>query len=159
MQKFSDRTGREWLVDVTVATIQDARKTLGVDLIDAAGEVLARLQSDPVLLVDVLYVVCRDQAGAEGVSDDAFGRLMAGDVIDEATTALLEAMLNFFPKLRRPAIRAAWNRYQELETSATNQIMSRMADKSIDQAVTRRVDQHLDAALELIGIPSNTPTG
>jgi len=110
MKTFTDNKGRTWTLEVTVATVKRVRALCRVDLnsiveLDKnnkpSAELLERLSSDPVLLVDVLYAVCKPQADKLGVSDEDFGEAMAGDAIEHATTALLEEVINFFPESKR----------------------------------------------------------
>ena len=110
MKSFTDNKGRIWTIEVTVATVKRVRALCKVDLnsiveLDKnnkpSAELLERLSSDPVLLVDVLYAVCKPQADKLGVSDEDFGEAMAGDAIEHATTALLEEVINFFPESKR----------------------------------------------------------
>ena len=64
---------------------------------DVDGTLLEKLINDPILLCDVIYCVCMEEADSRGVSDEDFGRAMAGDAIELATTALLEELVDFFP--------------------------------------------------------------
>ena len=110
MKTFTDNKGRTWTLEVTVATVKRVRGLCKVDLnsiveLDRnnrpSAELLEQLSSDPVLLVDVLYAVCKSQADKLGVSDVDFGEAMAGDAIEHATTALLEEIIDFFPEGKR----------------------------------------------------------
>jgi hypothetical protein len=114
MKSFTDNKGRTWTLEVTVATVKRVRALCRVDLnsiveLDKnnkpSAELLERLSSDPVLLVDVLYAICKPQADKLGVSDEDFGEAMAGDVIEHATTALLEEVIDFFPEAKRLVMR------------------------------------------------------
>jgi hypothetical protein len=98
MTPFTDKDGREWPVVVNVGALRRVRDTLGVDLMDVAGgDLLERLADDPVILVNVLYVLCRAEADARGVTDEDFGRAMVGGVLDDAASALFKELLAFFP--------------------------------------------------------------
>ena len=110
MKTFTDNKGRIWTLEVTVATVKRVRALCRVDLnsiveLDKnnkpSAELLERLSSDPVLLVDVLYAVCKPQADKLGITDEDFGEAMAGDAIEYATSALLEEVINFFPESKR----------------------------------------------------------
>ncbi len=110
MKSFTDNKGRTWTLEVTVATVKRVRALCKVDLnsiveLDKnnkpSAELLERLSSDPVLLVDVLYAVCKPQADKLGITDEDFGESMAGDAIEQATTALLEEVIDFFPESKR----------------------------------------------------------
>ena len=80
MKSFTDNLGRTWTLVVNVAAIKRVRALCGVDLnaiveIDKdnnpTAELLERLSTDPVLLVDVLYAVCKTECDQKGVSDEA----------------------------------------------------------------------------------------
>ena len=110
MKSFSDNKGRTWTLEVTVATVKRVRGLCKVDLnsiveLDKnnrpSAELLERLSSDPVLLVDVLFAVCKPQADKLGITDEDFGEAMAGDAIEHATNALLEEIIDFFPEAKR----------------------------------------------------------
>ena len=114
MKTFTDNKGRTWTLEVTVATVKRVRALCRVDLnsiveLDKnntpSAELLERLSSDPVLLVDVLYAVCKPQADKLGITDEDFGEAMAGDAIEHATTGLLEEVIDFFPEAKRLVMR------------------------------------------------------
>jgi len=88
MRQFKDVKGREWSITIDVAAIRRVRTALGIDLMDLAGGDLAdKLLNDPVTLADVLAVLC------EGMDPAA----LFGQVLDDAATALLRELLDFFP--------------------------------------------------------------
>src|SRR5262245_66052332 len=102
MKTFSDNAGRIWTLQINVDAIKRVRDLAEVNLLEVVeGKLLERLISDPVLLCDVIYSVCKPEADAKQVSDEDFGRAMAGDAIEAATTALLEELVGFFPQARR----------------------------------------------------------
>ena len=76
------------------------------------------MTGDPVLLVDLLYCICKVQADAAGVTDEEFGAGLAGDSIQAATDAFLDELIDFFPLGKRQILRRAWTRLQEAETKA-----------------------------------------
>ena len=94
MKTFRDNKRRVWTLEVNVAAIKRVRGLCKVDLnsiveVDAENRPTAhlheQLSSDPVLLVDVLYAICKPEADKLGVSDEDFGESMAGDAIEQAT--------------------------------------------------------------------------
>ena len=116
MRTFRDNRGRVWQIALNVWEVKRVRAALGVDLanaitVDAKGDVNAglvdRIANDPCLLVDILWVLCEDQAREEGVADVDFGSSLAGDSIEEATTAFLDELVDFFPGARRLFLRKA----------------------------------------------------
>lgn len=109
MHTFTDNTGSVWTLSVNVSAIKRVRALCGVDLTsitdisgsDVTESLLHKLSVDPVLLVDVLYALCKSEADARKISDEQFGSAVFGDVIVSATDALLEEMVDFFPGSKR----------------------------------------------------------
>lgn len=143
MAKFKDNAGREWVVDVNIATLKSVNTELGVDLLDASsndGEILKRLYFDPMFLADVLFVVCRDQAGRAEVSDEDFGRGLAGDAIDDGHRALLDSLQSFFRNPnQRQAFAKALERMDTLEAKLHAASLEMLSDEQIDQAIEREL--------------------
>ena len=94
MTTFTDNNDREWRVDVTVGTARDCRRLLEFDICELPGDIekVGRLRSDDILLADVLYLCCREQCEQRNVTDEQFGRLLCGDVIDRAEDALWDSL-------------------------------------------------------------------
>ncbi len=106
MKTFTDNAGRTWTVTINVDAIKRVRTLVQVNLLDVLDDgckLLAELHDDPVLLVDVLYCVCKPESDAQNVTDEEFGRAMSGDAILQASTALLEELSDFFPNARQRA--------------------------------------------------------
>ena len=146
MKSFTDNKGRTWTIEVTVATIKRVRALCKVDLnsiveLDKnnkpSAELLEQLSTDPVLLVDVLYAVCKPQADKLGITDEDFGEAMAGDAIEHATSALLEEVIDFFPEAKRMVMRkilSAIRKFSEaakrkLETELNGEFESRVVSE------------------------------
>ncbi|MEX2187955.1 MAG: hypothetical protein WD875_14210 [Pirellulales bacterium] len=105
MPSFKDTNGREWLVTLNVAQVKRVREQLRINLADLQeGDLLSRL-ADPVTLVDVLFVLVQPQADDINVSDEQFATGLGGDTLTAASTALLEALCDFFPDPQRMLLR------------------------------------------------------
>ena len=117
MQKFVDRAGRIWIVDIDNTTLRRVKTLTGVHLLEAIdGDLITRLSTDPLLLGDVLFAICKPQADQQQITDEAFGEGLAGNSIDDATGALLEALINYFPESRRRLLRKAAEKQKLIET-------------------------------------------
>jgi hypothetical protein len=101
MKTFTDNAGRTWTIAINVDAIKRVKGLLDVNLLEIVeGTLIEKLIRDPVLLCDVIYVVCKPQADEQNISDEDFGRAMAGDAIEHATRALLEELVGFSPSPR-----------------------------------------------------------
>lgn len=146
MQTFTDNTGQTWSLTINVDAIKRVRGLLNVDLMQAIdGKLLERLVTDPVLLCDVVYAICKPEADAKGVTDEQFGQAMAGDAIDAATTALLEELVGFFPQAKRQVLRKALDKLKVLETKVFDAVTARLDSGEIDRM--------LEAELNKVGEP------
>ena len=157
MKSFTDNTGRTWTLSVTVGTIKRVRALCNVDLAGVISiesgaqpkvDLLERLGCDPVLLVDVLYAVCKPEADAKGVSDEEFGQAMSGDAIEMATTALLDEVIDFFPETKRKVFRKILDATRRFENRGKKALQTLFDDPALDGKI--------DAALEQLTTLSGT---
>lgn len=103
MKTFRDNAGRTWVVSINVSAVKKVRGLAGIDiygLVNDSFQGLAKLLNDPIDLVDVLYVLCKDEADKLGVSDEDFGRAMGGDSLEHAADAFVNELADFFPDPR-----------------------------------------------------------
>jgi hypothetical protein len=144
VRNFIDSSGRVWVVDVSVATIKRVRTLTGINLLEVIqGELIEQLSSDPILLADCLYAVCQPQAVREGVSDEAFGQSLAGDVIDRATTALLEGLIEFFPEPKRRLLEKATAKYRQVQTQALALVEARLDSPELEAKILKDLEAEL----------------
>lgn len=124
MARFKDAVGREWDVSIDTVQLRAIHKRLGVRLgrLDQIDE----LAADPMLLVDVLYVLCESQVKAARSSDEDFGRAMTGDAILAGFEALQDAYADFCPSQKREALRAILAKQRALEATAAMILMRRI---------------------------------
>ena len=144
MKTFTDNAGRSWNISVTVDAIKRVRSLLDVDLMEAAaGKLIQQLADNPVLLCDVIYCIVKPQADAKEISDEDFGKAMAGDAIDQATTAFLEDLVNFFPSRKREMLQKVLVKLKNLEA-----IAAEVVNKRLDSP---ELETQMRAELESIG--------
>ncbi len=150
MKTFADNAGRTWSVSLNVEGVKRVRSLCEVDLIEAVGgKLLERITSDPVLLCDVLFAICKEEADTKGVSDIEFGRSLAGDAIDLATTALLEELIAFFPtEAKRRVLGKAMSKLTSLQTRALA-----VAEARLDSP---ELEREMEQALSGIGNSSGS---
>jgi hypothetical protein len=141
MKTFVDNVGRTWTVAIHVDALKRVRALAQVDLMEAVeGKLLERLTTDPVLLCDVLFALCKPEAQANSVTDEDFGRAMAGDAIEGATTALLEELVDFFPKGRRALLAKALAKMREVESLAQSLAAKRLDDPALLEKVRQALE-------------------
>ena len=144
MQKFVDRAGRIWIVDIDNTTLRRVKALTGVHLLEAIdGDLVTRLSTDPLLLGDVLFAICKPQADKQEITDESFGEGLAGNAIDDATGALLEALLNYFPESRRRLLRKAAEKQKMIETRGLIAIEKRLDDPNLVDKIVEDLERKL----------------
>ena len=131
MHSFVDNSRRTWEIAINVAAVKRIRGLLGIDLyalVDDGFKSLSKLVSDPVTLADVLYCLCKDQADKQSISDEDFGRALAGDAITRAADAFVEELIDFFQDARA---RASLRKAIEAGKTVRDKVLSH-AEKILD---------------------------
>jgi hypothetical protein len=147
MKTFADNAGRTWAIAVNVATVKRVKDLLHVNLLEIAdpkGKLLEKVVEDPVLLCDILFCLVKPEADAKEISDEDFGRSLAGDVLGAATDALLGEIADFFPKGRREIMQRILAKLTALQEKATGLALMRLDDPELD----RQMEEELRAALD-----------
>lgn len=166
MKTFTDNTGRTWTLVVNVATIKRVRALCGVDLNSIvevedgkpSAKLLERLSGDPVLLVDVLYAVCRPECEQKGVSDEDFGAAMAGDAVEQATDALLDEIVDFFPAAKRKAFQRILSASRRFGEAARRRLEATLADGRFEDALASELERLTGLSPSAPESAESTPT-
>lgn len=108
MAKFNDKSGGEWAVGITVGALRRVLNATGIDLMklfepdepnergDDPSAELRKLLLRPVVIADVVFAVVEPEAKQRGVDAEAFGELLEGKALADATDALMSALEVFF---------------------------------------------------------------
>ena len=153
LPRFTDREGRFWDVDINVLTIGRVRKALDINLLELVlpESTLAEKLSDPVLIVNVLYVLCKDQADAASITDEQFGQSLTRDSIEDGWEAVLEGVVNFSPRGVRPAYRKVLEKAQKVRTIQEAKALTMAESPEFDQMLNRALEKLQTAASNTAG--------
>lgn len=156
--KFTDNQNRSWEPEIDVVTIGRVRAALKINLLELLlpnsklGETLA----DPCLLVDVLYLLCKDRADALGMTDVDFGRALSMDSIEDAWSAVLEGLVLFSPRGLRPAHQIVLEKARKYQTAAAAQIKQAVENPAFDLMLDREIEKRMNPPTTL---PSESTGG
>lgn len=158
MKTFNDNAGRSWTIQINVDAIKRVRDLVSVNLLEVVdGKLLDRLIGDPILLCDVIYAVCKVDADHKNISDVDFGRAMAGDAIETATTALLEDLVDFFPLARRKVLSKALSKLQALQTAALNAVDAKLDSPELEKQLQAELQRLLTSSGAAPASSQSTP--
>jgi len=148
MKLFKDSLQRDWTIEINVFAVKRIKAKLDIDLLDATkGDLLLSLADDPVSLCNLLWVLCEEEATKRGISDEDFGRSLAGDAIDRATTAFLEALVDFFPSGKRRILQTMLARQEKFREHASKRALETIESPQLTAAMEKRVE---DACQEVL---------
>lgn len=146
MHSFKDTEGRAWTIGIHVLAVKRVRALAEVDLyalMDGSFEALGRLTEDPCKLVDVLYVLCRDEAERRGLTDEDFGRSLGGDSLQQAIEAFVAELVDFCPDpRRREALARMMETGKSLQTRMAAKMMGELDRLDLDDVERRLIDSY-----------------
>ncbi|UDQ96815.1 hypothetical protein AAEX28_07090 [Lentisphaerota bacterium WC36G] len=165
MRTFKDKKNTEWQISITIGTLRAVRDKCNLDLNNLMAppqenitnalddenitnlsieqlqkslneDVLTQLSNDIILLVDTLYVLCSQQAAENSVTAEEFANRLDGKIIDTAFHALIDELIDFFPKTKavycKTVIQASRTAQQEVQ----KMMESTEFQKSMNTAMT-----------------------
>lgn len=138
MSAFKDRNGRQWLIDINVGAIKRVRSELKINLcslIDDGFKGLNELMSDPIQLVDVVFVLCQEQAKSAGILDTQFGESLSGESLQSMADAFFEAYVDFSPDRSRAALRSIATKAKQLTEKCGAMLEKDLASLDVDLLV------------------------
>jgi hypothetical protein len=140
---FNDSTGRTWTLKLNVGTIDRLRK-LGVDLApNNIVQGVATLESDTEKLAKALWVLCRNQAEADGVTQEQLADALDGDALDAGAQAIRAAAVAYAPARVRPAMFTALEQIDDAAAKHVAAIESELSNpelaKRLEAAVLENV--------------------
>jgi hypothetical protein len=155
MKCFKDNQNRNWTIVVNVATVKRVRSLLDINLLDVVKldannkpnvDLLEQLASDPVLLCDVIYCICKPEADAQNISDEDFGVAMGGDAIEHATTALLEELVDFFPEAKRLVLRKLMNAGEKVKNQMERALKLELDNPKLERELEKQVKEYITSS-------------
>ena len=158
MQTFKDTRGRAWNVEINCDTIERVKAAVDANLLDLAdpeSDLLREVNLFPPLLGRLLFPIIADQAAAMKVDEQEFKRGLNGEVLSQATDALLGEIVLFFPKHRRDLLSAVLDQNREVQEAGAKLAMERIRDPKLKQqaleAMDREVSRQIQSALDNLG--------
>ena len=136
MQTFKDNLDRVWTISLNIANVKKIKESLKVNIMEAVeGDLLPRIATDPILLCDMIFVLCKEEADKKNISDIDFGKSMGGDAIEQATDAFLQELITFFPQRRRRLLKKSLNKMRDLESKILEHVEIKIDSPEIENRV------------------------
>lgn len=149
---FTDKNGTEWTIALDAPLVKRVRDVCGVMLTDLRSDPFLKLSSDVILLVDVLWLLCEDQAKEQSITSEQFGKSITDEQIDSAAGALVVAVANFCPTSRRSLLRSLLASNEQMQTDAMKMAINDLEENrgKLTQAMAMRTKAELKKLLDSI---------
>jgi hypothetical protein len=145
MKTFKDNAGRTWTVDVNIATVKRVKSMLDIDLLKIVeGELLDKIVLNPVMMCNVVYVICKPEADKQNIDDEQFGYAMAGDALEYATDALLKELVDFFPESKRPLLRTSQEKFLKYHGKSLDIMTDYLNSTELEQKMEKELKRMID---------------
>ena len=141
---FKDTQGRSWDVAIDVISVDEVRKTNDLNLLELVApdrpkaEIIERL-NDPVLLVEVLWTLCKEQGDTRKVSYRDFARSLSSDSIEAAWLAIQEQLVLFSRPGIRPALQKVMEKARAKMQAIDKRVMEIVDDPDFDAEIEREM--------------------
>ncbi len=110
MAKFKDAEKRQWSLKITVGALKRVKDETEIDMgfvVNGELDKLKDVLSCPFSIAAVLYTLCSDQIEERELTPEEFSELLYGDTFEKAVEALIESILDFFPRQKAQVLRDA----------------------------------------------------
>lgn len=144
MHSFQDKNGKKWNIELNVGTAKRVKSECEIDLVNvitmshdgkAQASALERLAEDPILLVDVLFSLCKEQAKESGVDDFAFAELFNADAVEQSSNALMEEIINFSQPAKRKALTRIYRTAKDFAARMDKQLEQILESPELDAEI------------------------
>lgn len=147
MTTFKDSQNNEWTLKLNPLLVRSTHKLTGVHLTNLEADPFSKLEADPLLLCDVLWCLCEDQAKTRNVTAEQFYQLLEGEQIAAAADALEQAIVFFSLPAKRSTLRGVLEKNRILRQKAMDTAMSRLEDPATEQRILTALSQEAERAI------------
>lgn len=128
---WKDAEGRGWETRIDVLKLKKIKESLGVNLMDCiSGNLLEELSTDVSRLVDVLYILHKEQSDERKLTDEDFALGLYGDALEDATQAFISALVDFCPSRQRTLLKLAMDKAKAEQDAAYEKLVGSLETSS-----------------------------
>lgn len=159
MATFYDSEKRPYTLSINLGGVKRVRSVLGVDLMTPYEDnplVGGRKPVDLVAIIDVIYLLARDDADKHGLTDEQWAAAMGGEQMDAAVAMFYQEWERFFRSLNRPDAAGVIQKTRELMQRAISEAIKRVEAIDLGKVVAGAFG---NTSSESAASSAGTPTG
>ena len=141
MRVFKDKKDFSWEIEVNISALKRVKSHLDLNLLDIFKqnpetqkfELLEKISEDPILLVDLLFVLCEKQVKERNMNAEDFANVFSGEVIENAVNSLLYEIIDFFPETKKAVLKKILDTGKKMQGEAEKLILKKLANVNLEQ--------------------------
>lgn len=138
MQKFKDKKGGVWTIDVDLEFITRVKRACGINVVDLVmGEAGKGLAEDPEKVGQLLWSICEPEALGRGTEPENFPKLFNGEAIDNAVIALSLAVRDFLSPSRQALATKILEKGNQVAEAARATVLQKIESIDVSKLVTK----------------------
>ena len=147
LNTFKDTKGRIWDLTITAGTYLSLKDD-DIDIssvFSGADNVLEEMIGGDriTVMLDVIAMITEEQRKQKDVSDKDFYESLDGEVIESATLAFLQAVVNFTPAPKQPAMLAVLSQVRKAMDHASQALTEKIQSEEVLDEITSLIDQQI----------------
>ena len=99
------------------------------------SSLLETLAGNSFLLIEMLYIMLRDQLDAKKIAEEDFYKMLSADDIERAVDLLMEELLDFFPEAKGRVLRRFWEAVKRIEEEARENLDMMLEDEGLEKKI------------------------
>lgn len=146
MEKIKLLSGKTVDLSISAGSIELVKNQLKVSLVDLGSTgVIEKMMDDPLLLCNIIYLLCKRSCEEQKISAEDFAYGMEGEQIEAATKAFIEELINFLPPSKKTLLRQSLKMQETLNQKMVESSMAKM--ESLMGKMETMVDRELDKTM------------
>lgn len=133
---FEDDAGDTWVIRPSTVFLMSIEQRLDAKFsrVDDSDGALLRMLGDPMFAFRCIALAVEGQLGERGLSLEEFSDRLVGDTLGRAQTALVDAVVAWFPDpARRKAAQEAVAAFRQAENALTSRAMQELKSLDVDK--------------------------
>jgi len=149
---FRDRQGREWTPRLTYLIVRNIKQRTGVSILEIADKTEGLVAAFDRIenFSKVLFASVEREAAKASVTEDDLMDALDGELVEKASEALLDAIVEYFPERKKKLLRKTWEKASEAVEKAEIKILEE-AEKALDSLPTETTLNMLESPESNLG--------
>lgn len=141
---FKDASGREWTVAFNLGIVRDLKDTVGFDFADLQdGRAFVAISNDMQKFCIMLWMLCEKQADAFKVSEEEFAKGIDAEALEQASDAIVAAVVNFTQPRIRPAVKEVYERIASAQEAGVETLREWAETGEIEKEIKKQMKEEL----------------